>query len=378
MSNNKWYSDGRVWLFLIAIFSISVRYYSVAETQVIFSDFYVYKRALTDVYDGLNPYRTDVGAKFLYHPMVLGLFLWIEQVYSFSLIYGLVFLFSFVWFLREAGCSYTKNINGERVIFWNHWIGFGSIIFASFGFGRALGLSLLTGNISLLMHFALISSYLMYLRLRGKGSINVVLVLLFVFSVIKPFFLLYSLLFVFSSDRKNNYKKVGVLWVLVLIFWGASFIVIKDQMMDFLGALNAQTLEGNDIGYSFFKYFQILLGGSIIPLVFHGLASIWLGWFLYKKFYKSSENDDAKIFYLGYFYLTVINPRVKNYDMLPGVLCYFLFVSSLVKSLKPLVWGVVASMVGGIQIRQIFGLLVSFFILLKEPEYQEKCIPKTV
>lgn len=56
--------------YFLMVFILSVLFINIDFKNQLW-DMGVYVRALNDLNIGLNPYRTDVGALFVYHPIIL-------------------------------------------------------------------------------------------------------------------------------------------------------------------------------------------------------------------------------------------------------------------------------------------------------------------
>ena len=63
-------------------------------------DFGVYERAVSDYGKGLNPYRTDIGLLFVYHPVVLKFFCFVDSFFGLDLFFfGFLLFVFFVFYL---------------------------------------------------------------------------------------------------------------------------------------------------------------------------------------------------------------------------------------------------------------------------------------
>jgi hypothetical protein len=129
-------------------------------------DISVYERAVVDYGRGVDPYRTDVMFPFVYHPLVLRLFAILSSVLPLKVVLPALTLAALVWLSREllgaAPRSGTAPLQSACETH-EHVIGPGRLalaIAAASGFGGIGAAALLSGNMSPLMHFALMAALL--------------------------------------------------------------------------------------------------------------------------------------------------------------------------------------------------------------------------
>ena len=314
-------------LLFLMCFLVFFRYLSTVDGG--FGDFRIYKRAIFDHLHGESAYRTDVQQHlFIYNPIVLHFLAFIESFLSITVFLGGFYLLTSLGFYAEIykcfQLLHTKNTQPDR----NKSLDFIVIFVSALAFGD-IGIGcFVTGNLTLYLHFALIAVLLKFCRTGFPVYSYAFIGLVIVFSVIKPYFLTYmAVLFLIYKSKKNSLITAFIMIALFSIAWIASMQFFPEEYQAFLAALNKQTLTGHDIGYSFFAVFKKAGMSDLLSLAIHALISVLLliiaGLYL-PKAYGFVDNLYARLFIL-YPVLTLINPRMKEYDLYPALICFLIF-----------------------------------------------------
>jgi hypothetical protein len=319
---------------MIGVCSIALLIYlSMAASYGMFWDLAVYERAVRDLGHGLDPYRTDAGLPFVYHPLVLnGLFLLNQYVpLRFALV--LLYALSFGWFclevgrwLRlhadEAGDSGTAMPPRAKLL-----SGVSSFM-AALVFGGVGVTSMLSGNLTTFMHFALVAAFLTAQRTRRPFARYLPIVVIVVLSIIKPYFLLYLLIPVLlTNDRRAELLRAAGALVVFAAAWLLLAQADPQGYAAFMAALKYQSLGKSDLGYSFFATFMRVVHHTWLALAMHVAASaVLLGLAVALSMRKQASGRSMEAaFFLLYMVLTLANPRMKEYDFFPALVCFFIF-----------------------------------------------------
>lgn len=290
-----------------------------------FWDLKIYEKAIAIFAQGGNPYQLDGYLSFVYHPLVLRFMALFGNHLAIALIS--FFLCSTLFYLVSLG----KNGN------W--WLS-SFLAFAFCGIGT---ISIGSGNITVFMHLILLGMLL--LNITETGPINpernwpTIAFFFFVtiFSIVKPYmfgFLLIPLILKTSTYRQRSIWTLGVFSALLLscIFFFSS-IYYNSEFHSFLTAVQKQTLGKRDLGYGvvmfFYDYYisaghliyrAFILHFAIIGCIF--LAFLYLG-------YRSNIIKKPEFTLLLYFFICILNPRLKVYDLFPALIALYIFFYSL-------------------------------------------------
>ena len=350
-------------LILIVLSVILIAYYSYIffDTPHPFWDLSVYERAVADFKNGIDPYKKTTGLLFIYNPLALRLFSLLDQISplrnTLLTLYGL----SFSWILceltmlREVNSTYNvlemSSVRISRLI-----TAISAVAIPATAFGSGIGVtSIASGNLTLYMHLALIAAFLGWGRESDSPRMLVPILLIPVFSIIKPYFLLYLAIPPLISGRSKPACNHAIFAGLIaLVFWTCSYYFFPDEFAKFMAALKLQTFGGNDVGYSFFGIFRGLGVNDLMALSLHFAVSAFLATaaVLYIRSEKSFGHQSKLL--LLYFIFSIANPRMKEYDLFPALICLFTFLRAI--SPKPdliILIGVLFSSVGFSYIDQI-------------------------
>jgi hypothetical protein len=110
------------------------------------------------------------------------------------------------------------------------------------------------------------------------------------------------------------------------LYFGAEF-------QSFLSAVQGQTIGKRDMGYGLVMYFYeyYLSAGSLIyrAFVLHfAILSVLILMVLFLG-KRSGQLNTPRFALLLYFLLTILNPRLKVYDLFPAMVALFIFASPL-------------------------------------------------
>jgi hypothetical protein len=111
-----------------------------------------------------------------------------------------------------------------------------------------------------------------------------------------------------------------------------SSLYFGSEFQSFLSAVQGQTIGKRDLGYGLVMYFYeyYLSAGSLIyrafVLHFAILSVLILMILLLAK--RSDQLNSARFALLLYFLLTILNPRLKVYDLFPALIALFIFASA--------------------------------------------------
>lgn len=292
-----------------------------------FWDFDVYRRAVTDLVLGYNAYRPNEPLPFLYHPVVLHALVPLDRFLGLENAFIGLYMAALLIFLWGSGKIRQDQLSRD-----SGWHDKAFMAAAAFSFGGLGVLSVMTGNITFYMHLALIGSVLIYLHNRKGWQWLLVLTLFFCALLVKPYFLLYALpLFLIgrSTSRSILLLSISILfavWV-YLLFW----IFDKAHSMQFVQALRTQLASKGDLSISFFGLAKHVLPVDQAMKIHLALAAI-LGLavlFLRRLTARIAApgGNDAALFLLAYAAMTLCNPRMKEYDLIPALLCLYFYLS---------------------------------------------------
>ena len=174
-----------------------------------------------------------------------------------------------------------------------------------------------------------------------KNRFSYFIVLVILFSLIKPYFIAYLLIPLALSYQTMQMKKIwlstffsGIIFVAIL---AGSFWYFGEEFRAFMTAVKVQTIDKHDLGHGILMYFyeHYRSAGSLIyrAYVLHFailggliLSALLLG----RRLHLINQPNFALLLY---FFLTILNPRLKVYALFPAILALLLFCSTLSKNL---------------------------------------------
>ena len=293
--------------------------------QGIFWDLGIYEKAVGAFNAGGNPYELNGYLSFVYHPLVLR-FMALFGGYLGIALMG-AYLVSLLFFISSLGSNRS-------------WWLYSFLAFAYCGIGT---ISIGSGNVTVFFHLTLLGILLRSIHheedLEDSSSklAGVFILTVVVFSLVKPYMLAYLLIPAVLTWKTAEQKSIwtliflaGSLLALILLL---SSLYFGTEFQSFLSAVQGQTIGKHDLGYGLVMYFYeyYLSAGSLIyrAFVLHFAilsAIILIVLFLAKR---SGLHNSARFTLLLYFLLTILNPRLKVYDLFPALIALFIFASPL-------------------------------------------------
>lgn len=294
--------------------------------QGILWDLGIYEKAALIFNTGGNAYDSNfymskvtpgIGHLFIYQPIVLrGMALFGEYL---GVIMILVYAGSLLFFFQSLG----KNRSWWLASF---------LAFAYCGLGTV---SIGSGNITAFLHLILIS---LLLRNVSKGTITFTafVVAVTLFSLVKPYFIAYLLIPLAATFQTYPQKRVWSLTIIAgLLFTVAiigSWFHFGEEFQAFISAVRTQTIDKHDLGHGvvmyFYEYYRS--AGTLIYRAYLLHFAILGSVILLTLFLANRSNllKQANFALLLYFLLTILNPRLKVYDLFPALVALFLFSST--------------------------------------------------
>ena len=303
----------------------------------IFWDLGIYAKAINIFNSGGDPYSPDqLGSylSFVYHPLVLHVMALFGSWLSLALM--AFYIASIVYFL--LGLRKNSNL----------WLS-AFLAFAYCGIGF---ISIASGNLTVFFHLILLgilardASQDLEQKKNSKlpTSINTTfVVLLLVFSIVKPYFLIYlAIPLIMQWGKKEDFAKtlrLVLTWISIfVILMISSSLFYSAKFSAFIASLQNQTLGKRDLGYGFVMFFYdyYLSAGPLIYRAFFlhfAIAFLLLLISVYlaiKNKWLSTDNSNSAYFpFLLYFLLTLFNPRLKVYDLFPAFFALYVYFFSL-------------------------------------------------
>jgi hypothetical protein len=317
-------------LLLVLLIGVAWSLYSLQFlNQGIFWDLGIYEKAVGVLNSGGNPYELNGYLSFVYHPIVLRFMALFGNYLGIALMGA--YLASLLFFVGSLGSNHS-------------WWLYSFLAFAYCGIGT---ISIGSGNVTVFFHLVLLGLLLRNIAngnaLDGVPSkLTAVFILtVMVFSLVKPYMLAYLLIPLASTWKTSKQKSI---WSLV--FMAASLLALTllisslyfgAEFQSFLSAVQGQTIGKRDLGYGLVMYFYeyYLSAGSLIyrafVLHFAILGAVILTTLFLAK--RSGLLNSARFTLLLYFLLTILNPRLKVYDLFPALIALFIFASPLKQGL---------------------------------------------
>lgn len=295
--------------------------------QGILWDLGIYEKAVLIFNSGGNAYDPSlymstlspgIGHLFIYQPLVLRSMALFGQ--HLGLVMILVYTGSLLFFFKSLG---------NRRAWW-----FASFFaFAYCGLGTV---SIGSGNITAFLHLILIS---LLLRNTNEDKIHFIFFIaaVTIFSLIKPYLIMYLLIPLVATFQTNLNKRIWIFTIAAgLIFIATiigSLIFFGAEFQSFMTAVRTQTIDKHDLGHGIVMYFYEYYR-SAGPLIYRAyllhfaiLGLVILGVLLLAK--HSNLLSKSNFALLLYFLLTILNPRLKVYDLFPALIALFIFSSTL-------------------------------------------------
>ena len=293
--------------------------------QGIFWDLGIYEKAVAVFNQGGNPYELNGYLSFVYHPFVL------RFMALFGSNLGLVligaYLLSLLFFLRSLGSNRS-------------WWLYTFLAFAYCGIGT---ISIGSGNVTAFFHLVLLSILLRHISIGNSGaatpsaSFTGFILAVLLFSLVKPYLLAYLLIPLVMTWKSDQQKSIWTLTLLAGFFLAIvlllSSLYFGAEFQSFIAAVQGQTIGKHDLGYGLVMYFYEYYS-SAGPLIYRafvlhfGILSILILAILYLA-KRSQLIQKPQFALLLYFLLTILNPRLKVYDLFPALIALFIYASAL-------------------------------------------------
>ncbi|MFZ9879679.1 MAG: hypothetical protein ACO3E6_05885 [Candidatus Nanopelagicaceae bacterium] len=267
-----------------------------------FWDIEVYQFAVDSVNAGTDPYRNRSGFDFMYHPIILPILQTLDLIFPLKVILPSVYiialmcLFSALNHWKLIPNSFNKD---EKIVL-------GTLLLGYFGWGY---LGILSGNLSLLGHTIL---HIFGLQLMLKKQTILQFTFFFIvlaFSLIKPYFLAYIVLYLVFSVFKL--LLVGVVaTVSFLALWIFFAVNNNDSYSQFTSNLTRGTFTNDDLGFSLFSTLQAFLGFWPAITLHFTLVLFLVAIYLKNKSLLSKNSQIVWLIVVA----VISNPRVKEYD----------------------------------------------------------------
>lgn len=296
--------------------------------QGIFWDLGIYEKAVAVFNQGGNPYELNGYLSFVYQPLVL------RFMALFGSNLGLVligaYLLSLLFFLRSLGSNRSWWLNTF-------------LAFAYCGMGT---ISIGSGNVTVFFHLVLLGILLRHISIGDSTamipspSFTGFILAVLLFSLVKPYLLAYLLIPLVMTWKSDQQKAT---WALTLVagFFLAIILFLSSlyfgaEFQSFLAAVQGQTIGKHDLGYGLVMYFYEYYS-SAGPLIYRAfvlhfaILSILILAILYLA-KRSQLIQKPQFALLLYFLLTILNPRLKVYDLFPALIALFIYASALDQS----------------------------------------------
>ena len=319
--------------------ALTILQYTQYKTDRFFIDTNTYVTSVARYLRGLDPYDLAAIPHFPYHPIPLLLFSLAGNHLKEALIYMYVLIGVFL--LR--GLMNHKN--------------FAYPFLLAFGY-MGVGLTELAGgNITLPLHLLLLGLLIQGLNTRIK--INSFIFINVLVALIKPYMLAYIIIPALISPRtaqswQVTSKMTALGFIVFAMTVSLQHLISPELTKDFLRSLQQLTLSEGDLGQGFFMMFFRATHSELISLGLHVFSvALLCGPILYLLWRKSESSETSKLFYL-YFFLTMVSPRIKEYDVAAAMIALFISWSCLNRSLLNEVILALAFGVSGIRLILLF------------------------
>ena len=304
---------------LLSVFEVglTILQYCLSRTQSFFVDTITYSEGVKLYLGGLNPYDLSAPLRFPYSPIALQLLAiagqHVKEFLAFAYVGSAVWFFSALF--NRTNTAYAA------------WL---ALAYLGVGFTEYAG-----GNMTLPLHMFLLGALVRGIHTQPRA---VLFLLMVVFAcVFKPYMIAYILLPLAVAYRQRKQAveirkwtvRVIIIFVSLLV---AYYLANQELLVGFSLSLQKQTLADGDLGQGIFKFlFQFTHSGYVSLTMHLLLIFVIFGPILWSLWSRSAIPIDVFAFYL-YFFLTMISPRIKEYDLTAALLALFISWSALNKS----------------------------------------------
>ena len=331
----------------LLIFSYNIHFFIV---NGVLADLAIYERAAVAYLQNKNAYRPEVAQNlFVYNPVILHLFAYLERLFGFTHCIAAIYAFTTIWFGVEIYLCFHKLPIKNESIKKATILNFCLIQISALAFGGIGFLSFTTGNITLYTHFLLIACLLGFYRTDCMRYKIIFCILLLFFSIIKPYFLAYlAIIFLIFNNKSQIILALTFIIGAFGATWLSSMYFYAPEYQEFINALHQQILVFNDIGFSIFAVAINAHLSETVSIIIHIIFSIIMLYafaFYLPRFFSIKTDLYARTFLL-YFCLCIINPRMKEYDLYPAIICIFMFFHQITLKNKPIMLlGIIVSII---------------------------------
>ena len=297
-------------------------------SQGIFWDMGIYEKAVSVFRSGGNPYELNGYLSFVYHPLVLRFMALFGSHLDIALMAA--YVGSLLFFFSSLGSNRS-------------WWFYAFLAFAYCGIGT---ISIGSGNVTVFFHLILLGILLRHIsngdndRVASSNGFLVFILLVLLFSLVKPYMLAYLLIPMALTWKSKQQRSTWTLVLLAALFLALILILSSlyfgAEFQSFLSAVQGQTIGKRDLGYGLVMYFYeyYLSAGTLIyrAFVLHFAilgAILLITLFLAKR---SGALNTSRFALLLYFLLTILNPRLKVYDLFPALIALFIYASAFEQS----------------------------------------------
>ena len=337
----------RLFLAILLILVVTqIAHAALTYRQDIYWDLRVYHDAVMTAGD---PYADHGGLRYIYHPLVL----------EFMRVFGGQIEFAMMTFY--VGCAIVFALGMKSV----PQAGLATSLGVAFsGLGIA---SIATGNLTPFLHLALLG--LVARGSAGRTDRAIFLAAVALSAIVKPYMLAYAgiPLMVALVERRQIARvalEIAVMMI-VLITVVASYTVMHPiEFHAFLDALRAQTSDSGDLGYSLFSRFvELSARGYGQLLLLHLVTVIAVSTMTIGLAIKQGRQQGIAFAFLIYFLCSMLNPRLKDYDLLAAMIALFVYCLNTQAGWRALIIPVIAFVPPTIQlmIKRSFILEMDFW-----------------
>ncbi len=336
----------KLWVALLIV--LSTTYFSVTNGWWVelFWDNSVYARAVDDYLSGADAYRNEAAPflPFVYHPYVLQAFATLHSVVP--LWSGLVcaMFASATWtgylLFRAAGLSIQEFMTAVAIAFTLKFFPLTS--FAS-------------GNLVVTLDFLIFGTCLHSVMRREQYLGWATFVLIVLGALVKPYLLAY--LGLALLDRRPPLQSTVLIVggvALNILIWFSAYWILPDQMESLLRNLaDLQSANRMDLGWSLFSVTYRLIGSNLASLSVHGAVMGALAVWSLRALLRAQDMGTARpitILVLGWMMLTLVNPRMKDYDIGPALVFLAPIVWLVAPRFRAITTGYVTALLGPLAI----------------------------
>lgn len=318
-------SGPKLWLALIMLAAFS--YFGIANGWWLapFWDNGVYARAVTEHLAGGDAYRVEPFPffPFVYHPYVFAGFLAVNALVPLwpALLVTMAGSAVFAGRALLAAAAIPAREFATALAVSACFVMFGLTSFAS-------------GNLVVTLDFLIIGTSLHLLARRGSYFGPMAFVLIVLGSLVKPYLLAY--LGLALLDRRPLWRGVAVIVAGTALaggLWFSGHWIMPELMARYLANIaDLQTPSRMDLGITVFALAYPLTGSNGAALTVHALVMGGFALWALRRLWQLRDAGTARpvmILALAWLVLTLINPRMKDYDIGPALLF-----------LAPIVWPV--------------------------------------